>query len=425
VHLLIADWSVHVGALFLVGVLASVLTGELRRAGDALDRRTSDLRRLRDLHERTVESLMSGLLTCDLRGFITTFNPEAERIVGRAAEDVIGREVDAVVLGAASLLASVEEDPADPTARTRLQFRRHDGEVLSLGLSASILMDEDGGAMGHVLIFQDVTPVVAMEMDLWRSERMAAVGEMAAKIAHEIRNPLAAISGAIQVMQGGVGEPEEQPQLMEIVVRETDRLNVLITDFLRYARPGPLKRERVPLANLIDELLKLLESVRPDGVEIRAECGEPVAVYADPGQLRQVLWNLCINALQAMPDGGLLRVQSGSVIGKKPQGGPEGRRNGAEGVTSAETCEWGEIVVADNGVGIPEETLEQIFEPFFTTKPEGSGLGLSSVHRIVESHGGVLQLSSQKGEGTVVRVRLPLAREAEVGESAKDAEGST
>jgi two-component system sensor histidine kinase PilS (NtrC family) len=262
-----------------------------------------------------------------------------------------------------------------------------------------------------VLIFQDVTEVVAMEGQLRRSERLAAVGEMSAKMAHEVRNPLAAISGAVQVLRAGMGPDGADPQrtrLMEIVVREADRLSGLIQDFLRYARPKPPVSEPVQLDALVADVMKLFESSIPDGVELCVSPLPPLVVRADPSQLRQVLWNLCLNAVQAMPGGGELRVSLCVPDCGPPQDVDSGRRNEErEGPRAGSGSRWAEIAVADSGVGIPLEVQDQIFEPFFTTRKEGSGLGLATVHRIVESHGGMLQVDSLEGRGTTFRVWLP------------------
>lgn len=411
-----ATWGVHVGALFLVGALASVLSRELRRTGQALDRRTDDLIRLRNLHERTVESLMSGLATTDRRGIVSYFNPEAEQITGVSAADAVGRRIDDVIPG----VSEVALDPAamrerDAPQRARMPFRTPEGEERHLGVAGSILWDEERHAAGHVLIFQDVTGVVEMERQLRRSERLAAVGELSAKMAHEIRNPLAAISGSVQVLRSGSSEDQIDPErdrLMGIVVREAHRLGDLIEDFLHYARPRPSSREPVALDPLVEEVAKLIEASVPENVELRVETGAGLIAEGDPGQLKQVVWNLCLNALQAMPDGGRLALRVSSVPREPAQARALARRNGEGGDArrGGVAPRRLEIVVSDTGVGIPFEVQDQIFEPFFTTKKRGSGLGLSTVHRIVESHEGSLQVESRPGEGTTFRVLLPELR---------------
>jgi len=413
IPVLFAIWGVHVGALYLVGVLASLLASELQRTGRALDKSTSDLQRLRDLHERTVESIMSGLLTTDRDGCVMSFNPEAERITGLRSHQALGRQVESLIPGCTEQALLHPQRPRPATAaRSRLAFRNATGQELHLGIAASILKDREGEPQGHVVIFQDVTGVVEMERDLSRSERLAAVGEMAAKIAHEIRNPLASISGSIQILRSGLSSDEQEDesrQLMDIVVRETDRLNTLITDFLQYSRPGPSLPEELDVCELVADVCRLAESSCGEGVQIRCEAAGESWVYGDPDQLRQVLWNLTVNGLQAMPEGGLLHILVRATRGDPPQEGPGVRRNGVERVAAAhpDDCPWIDVSVSDTGVGIGPEVQERIFEPFFTTKKEGSGLGLATVHRIVECHGGALGVESELGRGTTFRVRLP------------------
>jgi len=400
-------WALNAGAVSGVALLASFLASELRRTGEALRQRTSDLVQLANLHQRTVESLMSGLLTTDRDGQLTSFNPEAARITGLRASEVLGRPVDQVLPGIGHLMRDELRRPGG-SGRARMTYRSRDGGELHLGLGAYILRDEQGGPSGHVVIFQDVTEVVAMEEELRRSERLAAVGELSASIAHEIRNPLAAISGSIQMLQREADRLEgaqASRRLMDIVLRETDRLNLLITDFLRYARPGPLKIDAVELAGLVEDMLEVFQGGLPAGVRLELDVPEGLAVRGDAGQLRQILWNLALNGVQAMPEGGTLRIDASRAGSSPPQGSRDGDRNGEneEG--------WVEVTVEDEGTGIPQETLDQVFDPFFTTKPEGSGLGLSTVHRSVEEHGGSLRLESVAGAGTRVRLWLPRAGE--------------
>jgi two-component system sensor histidine kinase PilS (NtrC family) len=298
------------------------------------------------------------------------------------------------------------------TGRTRAQilYKNHVGATLHLGLSGSILREADGSAVGHVVIFQDVTQVVEMEGELRRSERQAAIGRLSAAIAHEIRNPLAAISGSIQMLRSAsqAAGDEDSRRLMEIVLRETERLDGLITDFLQYARPAPPKLVSVPLAPLVHDLVQMFEKSRsPENpIEVRVDVQEGLAVTGDPSQLRQLLWNLYLNAAQAMPTGGRLLIAAHPAP-PLPQGRAPAGRNAAEG----EVAHFLELVVADTGVGIAPEVIDRIFDPFFTTRREGSGLGLATVHRIVENHGGSLRVESTVGAGTTFRIRLPQAEE--------------
>lgn len=416
-----AYWGFYAGALLVLGMLANTLSAELRRTGAALDRRTTDLRRLRDLHLRTVESIGSGLLTVDESRRITSFNPEAERITGLSAAEAAGQDFESIIPGAESILDDGDEPrwPGEATGRDRLPYRNRRNEDLFLGLAASRLNDEGGRQVGHVVIFQDVTRVVSMEEELRQSERLAAVGEMAARIAHEIRNPLASISGSVQVLQSGPGGDAADPEharLMGIVVREVDRLNVLIGDFLRYSRPAPMKPEPVDLGQLIAEIAEMARGQGGDASAPRIELAlEPdVVVLADPAQLKAVVWNLWNNAREAISEhgeGGCLSARVRRESGDAAQVQKAMDRKAGSGGTASEpgAVDFAVLEIEDTGAGLSPEVREMIFEPFFTTKRDGTGLGLATVQRLVEQHGGSIQVSSQPGDGTCFRVRLALA----------------
>jgi two-component system sensor histidine kinase PilS (NtrC family) len=400
--MLVGTWAIHSLATIAAAALASVLSAELRRTGEALRQRTHDLDRLWRLHRHTVESLMSGLLTTDPEGKITSFNPEAERITGLGAHQALGRDVDEVLPGVRGAAIARAGAVGGPRARVRIGYRSSRGGS-HLGVGAYVLRDDAGLPSGHVVIFQDVSEVVEMERELRRSERLAAVGQLSAGMAHEIRNPLAAISGSIQMLRrGGAGtDAQASRRLMDIVLRETDRLNRLLTEFLEYARPGPLRLESLPLEESLAEVLAVFDASRSPGVTVAVDVEPGLRLRADPGQLRQLLWNLLLNAAQAMPGGGAIGL-SAQPSGP-PQDGPAGRRN------DREEEGWVEIGVRDGGCGIPAEALDRIFDPFFTTKPGGTGLGLATVHRIVEEHGGSIRVQSAEGKGTSFHVRLPRA----------------
>ncbi|MBW2494068.1 MAG: hypothetical protein JRE43_04895 [Deltaproteobacteria bacterium] len=410
VPVLLSMWVVNATGVVLVAWLASLLSAELRRAGEALEQRTTDLSRLRTLHERTVESLKSGLLTTDLDGRITSFNSEAERITSRKRASVIGTDAEEILPGLRDhLVADCDGPPSGASStRGRMAYRGRDDILRYLGIGTYVLRDEAAGeAGGHVVIFQDVTDVVQMEANLRQSERLAAIGELSASIAHEIRNPLAAISGSIEMLQAGragSAESADSEHLMKIVMREVDRLDHLISDFLNYARPKPANPATVRLEEVISGVLEMFDAARPKGIEVELQVEDGLTVFADADQLRQLLWNLVLNASESMPGGGRLSVSASALNEGDSQGDSSADRKvkGKE----PEKARWLEITIADNGSGISQEKLDRIFEPFFTTKPSGSGLGLATVHRIVQNHGGSVRLKSELGVGTTVRIRL-------------------
>jgi len=397
----VADAAVKAGALFVVAALASGLSRELARADRALEERTRDFGRLQNLHELTVQSLGSGLLTVDFDGIVRSYNREAEHITGVATAEALGKPLAAVLPGAEDLLVRGSDGER---RRERMPFTDAAGEFYHLGLAASVLRDAEDRPSGYVIIFQDITGIVDMELELRRSERMAAVGELAAGIAHEVRNPLASMSGSVQILRASLAEDDaEQRRLMDIVLRETDRLDHLIGDFLLYARPKAPEPEAVELAVLCADLERMVGSACPRGVAAHFDVPAGLRVWVDENQLRQLLWNLLLNAAQAMEEGGgELHLEARRVVA---QDVPRDGRN-PEGV---EGCASVEVSVSDTGVGMAPERLERIFEPFFTTKPQGSGLGLAMVHRIVEANQGALSVESEPGQGTRFRLRLPEA----------------
>ena len=256
--------------------------------------------------------------------------------------------------------------------------------------------------IGHTLIFQDITKFKEMEEQMKRVDKMAAVGALAAGMAHEIRNPLASLSGSIQMLRAELTLDESQQHLMEITLRESERLNALITDFLLYAQPPQSHKILYPVERILEETLDLFihsPSFR-DGIRIlRPSPQEETRVWIDPDQMKQVFWNLFINAAQSMSNGGEIQVQLG--------------RGNAQGITGLSLSsqvkdkEWVKISITDSGSGIPPEEKEKIFEPFFTTKENGTGLGLSVVHKIVENHKGLIKVDSALGRGSTFSIFLP------------------
>jgi len=386
--------STHAAGFLVVTVLASGLARQVSRG-------RAELRELGQLHQRVFDSVSSGLLTVDHAGNVTSFNPEAERITGYQRQHVLGHNIRDIFDGA---LTSFESSmPTGPLqARREVTFCNRRGEELHLGFSSSLLRNEDGEPDGAILIFQDVTRVVEMEAELRRTERLSAVGQLAAGLAHEIRNPLGALSGAIELLSAEWPHRPSDARLFRIVQRETERLNRLVSEFLSYARTGPSRRERISITALFEEIEKLwLANTRREvALDVRIEPG--LEAVGDPDHLRQVFWNLLLNAAEAKPSDGRVVVEAK-------------RGSGSEAGMVV-------IQVSDRGTGIPREILERIFEPFFTTKVKGTGLGLATVHRLIESGGGSIGIRSDSGEGTCVRVVLPeLTASESIGSSLVDA----
>ncbi|MCC6160097.1 MAG: PAS domain-containing protein [Deltaproteobacteria bacterium] len=380
----------HIFAIFAAAYLAGFLSERSRAVGLELARKQEDLEQLRARFEHMIRSVPMGILALDDHERVMFANPAALGILGRdARSDLTGRALREVM---------PELPPVLPRAGARhasASLEIADGRTIHLEIGHSPLVAGDGTRLGALVTFEDRTAIKTMEDAVRRTDRLAAVGKLAAGIAHEIRNPLASMSGSIQLLSRELKLDTVNAHLMDIVIRETERLNSLVTDFLAFARPGPVKEELVDARLIADDTAKVLEN-EPGcraGIRVVREFSEPLFLRADPNQLRQVFWNLGINAVQAMPDGGELRLR-GRLLGG-PLEGFDGRVV--------------EITVSDNGKGMDEDTLKAIFDPFFTTKERGTGLGLTTCHTIVEMFRGRILVESRPRKGTTFTVRFPAA----------------
>lgn len=386
---------INILSFYIVAFLSSYLSDLLRKTRQELRAKSMDYEDLRTMQDQILKSVRSGILTMDLEGKITSCNPAAEYITGYAYAELKTRWQDIFGSSIKGLFGHTN-DLMERPFRFDGPIIKKDGGTAILGTSVSLLKDDKNTVHGIILIFQDITKLVEMEEKVRRQEQLAVVGSLAAGIAHEIRNPLASLSGSIQLLQGDLDLKGDDKRLMDIVVRETDRLNTIISEFLEYARPQTAHAEKILLLPVLDETIMLLKNSRDfrEGITIRAQVDPQVVINGDAQRMRQVFWNLLINACQAMPDGGEITVSAMPVPRSDDDSG------------------WCEIVIKDTGHGIGHEYLDKIFDPFFTTKTGGTGLGLAIVERIIEDHGGIIDVESEIGRGTKFRIRLPVLEEA-------------
>jgi len=371
---------------FAVALLSGSLAESVRSAGARLQQASSQIADLQALNQHVIDSLPSGLATTDHAGRILTFNRAAELITGHSFSSVIGRQIGTVLQLPEETIASLTADLAVGRGRRVEGLYLRGGQHIEIGLSAANL-ETPGGRTGYLFTFQDVTDYKKLERDARLQQRLAAVGEMAAGIAHEIRNPLASMSGSIQILRHELPLSAEQGQLMDIVLRESERLNTTIGSFLAYARPQRFAIERFDVRRPVNDAALLLRNSAEvhDGHVIDVDVPAAELWYeADEGQIKQIIWNLATNGLRAMPNGGRLLI--GAL---EPS---------AEGVV---------LTVQDQGIGIPPQDLDGLFQPFNGRFAKGSGLGLAIVHRIVTDYHGEIRVSSQPGAGTSVSVLLP------------------
>ncbi len=389
-------------SFYIVAFLSGYLSERLRSTRQELQEKSINFEDLRVLQENILRSVGSGILTLNLQGIITSWNPAAELITGYSHDEIIKCWQD-VFGNSIKELFSHTDSLKDRSYRFNAQITKKNRTAALLGMTASLLKDDTNTARGIILTFQDITMMVEMEDRMRRQERLATVGSLAAGIAHEIRNPLASLSGSIQLLQGELGLKTDDKRLMDIVVRETDRLNSIITDFLEYARPKSGQSEQIELHSILDETIMLLKNSKMYQENIRIEniASRDVQVKGDAQRLRQVFWNLLINACQAMPGGGTLTVSATPRFTKN----------------APATCE---VILADTGQGIAREFLDHIFDPFFTTKNEGTGLGLAIVYRIIEDHQGTISVDSETGKGARFVINLPLFEDSSIASALKE-----
>ncbi|HZI93131.1 MAG TPA: ATP-binding protein, partial [Patescibacteria group bacterium] len=380
----------HFVGFFTVAHLSSYLSLKLKAAGDELEEKREVLAKLQALNKNIIDSISSGIITTDLDGSITFMNRGAEEITGRSLAAVEGAGIDAFLAREVAFLPKLKTN-LDRERRFRFEdsIIRGDGSRLFLGFTSAVLRDQRGEPTGYIFSFQDLTDIKALEEEVRLKDRMAALGQMAAGIAHEIRNPLAAMSGSVQILKKSLHPTAEEGELLDIVLRESRRLNQIIKDFLLFAKPGRFHPQPNDLVPILNDALILLRNSEEFGSNhsVRTQFESPeVNAFIDANMMKQVFWNLAKNSIKATPGGGTLTV---SVS-----------RDGASSVV---------VSFADDGVGMSESEMRRAFEPFQTNFSEGTGLGLAVVFRIVEEHRGRIRVRSRLGKGTEVLVTLPAA----------------
>lgn len=377
----------HGLTFFLVAILSSLLAERLKKTEAALYQTTANYDRLASLYKQIFDDIGTGIITVDAHDSITSFNPASESITGFKSDEVIGNDIKDV------FPAFFEAD--GQALRPVANLTRKDGEVIPVGYSWAKLRTQDNPGNSRVYTMQDLSQIKKMEGQVRQAEKMAAIGEMAASIAHEFRNPIAAVSGAAQLLyQESMTQPSHQG-LMEIITRECDRLEKTIEEFLLFSKPTVPEKKWFSLVNLAEEvklILKQTPSWRKD-CRLEIDISPNLDCWADINQIKQVLLNLVQNACNATEG------TPGKIV-----------ISACEQKNEDDESEHTMLTIADNGVGIPEKIVERIFEPFFTTRENGTGLGLAIVKQIIDSHKGSISIVPQQGMGTRFIISLPLPR---------------
>jgi two-component system, NtrC family, sensor histidine kinase PilS len=390
--------TLNVASYYAVAYLAGILAHRLRLIKEELALKNIDLEELQAFNRKIIQNMGNGLFTTDFQGRVTSINRAGEKTAGASQREILGRACYEIFpLSSLRCLIEAPDECIFPQELSG-QCQRMDGKLIWIRMTISHLEGRDSTdeARGYIVVFEDHTAMKQMQEKISQDEQMAAVGRMSAGLAHEIRNPLASLSGSIQVMQKGLHLNPTYKKLMDIVLRETERLNAIVSDFLNYSQPSKNRKSEVDMTSLVQDVVTLMKNSSDYQPSIKIELESPESALwalADDQQIQQVLWNLCRNGIQAMEGEGVLKIAL-HWISKADQ-----KHKLGEGAM---------IEVADTGCGISEEQMKTIFDPFFTTKEDGVGLGLATVYQIVHQNGGTIDVKSELGKGTKFSIFLPL-----------------
>ena len=381
---------INVVAFYLTAFLSGYIAEQLKRAGEQLIAKEIDYEELKMLNNDIIQNIKTGVITINTNDEIISINRQAENITGITLEEVYLKPIDNLLSGIIPKIGKISEtNYQNNLNRWTMEYETKDNRKYILGFSVSPLKNASGKKTGKIVLFQDITRLTEMEKEVKKSDRLATLGKLAANLAHEIRNPLAAMSGSIQILKNDTSLEGKNVNLMEIVLQEIDRLNHLITDFLMYAKPVDIKKEELNIRHVIEETITVFKNTPKGKSKILIETNffGDTNMNGDFQQLKQVFWNIFLNSSDAMPNGGTIKVNVGD----------SNRNYGGLLVTT----------ITDTGIGIDENIKSMIFDPFFSTKEGGTGLGLSTVKQIVEVHNGTVEIESKKDGGTNILIAFP------------------
>ena len=385
---------IHILSFYIIALLASFVVEQERKARILLAEKETAFDQLDLLHRSIIESVDTGIMTINLQGKIKSFNRAAEEISGLTFAEVENRNIDEIFTNFVHIKEKISQEDYKSSIKNRynLEFTSKGNKNLILGCSVSLLKDNKDKRIGNILIFQDLTSIKKMEEALEKNKRLAIIGEMAAGLAHEMRNPLASISGSIQVLRKDIKLSDIDERLMQIILRGKDQLENIIKDFLLLARPIQGNQQTIIIREIIEEVVESVHYVPDwnDNITVSLSLSDNLTVYANRAEIRAIVWNLILNSVQAMPEGGILSIETKKSLSDDSKN------------------EYLEIRISDTGYGIDEKYLNKIFEPFFTTKERGTGLGLAIVNKLVEGYAGTTKIESNIERGTTFSLTLPL-----------------
>ncbi|NIQ02372.1 MAG: PAS domain S-box protein [Nitrospinaceae bacterium] len=400
--------ALNIASFFSVAYLSGILSHRMRIIKDELRNKSIDFKKLQEFHRNVVQNMVNGLMTTDLEGRVTSVNIACESITGYPLEECIGRYCYQLLpVEELSRLFIYRKGEIPAPYQLEGECLRRDGAAILVSMKISHLTNPENldpgspkALEGYICVFEDRTEMHRLEEKMKQSEQLAAVGKFSAGLAHEIRNPLASLSGSIQVLKETLATDDQQKRLMDIVLKETERVNAIVSDFLSYSQPRKSKTTVIDLTQLLQDIVILMKNSNEYDPTINIKLNVPqdhIIIQSEEAQIKQMIWNLAINGIQAMDKSGNLTMTLKKVDGYKHKDFETSRR----GVL---------LIVEDQGRGISREQMESIFDPFFTTRDEGVGLGLPTVKQIVERFAGHIGVESEPGRGTCFDVFLPQER---------------
>lgn len=382
----------------------ALMQEDFKKVNLELDTKNAELRESLSRQEETqtylysiLESMENGVIGLDMESRITHFNRAASEITGYESKSVIGKNFTDVFVsdsGSESSLIQVLRTGRELKRDEKVLWHK-DGHPVPVSYQTALLRDSQGNRLGVVEIFSDISKIKALQEEMHQAKTMAALGEMSATVAHEIRNPLGAMGVWAGLLERDLAADDHRRKTLGKIIEGLSRLNKIVSNLLVYTRPIKAEFRKVKLSRILDEIVDFVQiEIERLGIEIeviKKFTDEPFYVLADPEKMGQVVMNLCFNAVQAMPDGGIITV--------------------AVENDSCRNAGFACFSIEDNGCGIEKQNLTKIFDPFFTTKENGTGLGLAIVKRFVQSHSGYVDIKSDAGKGTTVKVFIPLLKE--------------
>ncbi len=388
-----------------VAVLAanfSVMIREILSHRQQLERQLAEIKRLQQYTEKLLITMSDGLLSVNMAAEVSTINPAACRLLDLLPDDIQkGAPIGGVLKESPALNEFIQEMVKNPLERNQQELRLQRTDTAQFILvGSSLLRDKETRPRELIFTLHDITELKKLEAHIRQTERLAALGTLAAGMAHEIRNPLSAIKTFVQLLPRKMDNPDFVEKFNRTVPRELNRINALVEDLLELARTPKYQYAVTQIPTLLDQTMDFVgEELRSHGIHYQFESADPLPpVWADPNQLIKAFQNLIRNAVQAMPVGGRLTIATRRETASLPAGGT---RSSDDEIT---------ILFRDTGTGMTPETIKAIFNPFFTTRDKGTGLGLAITHKVITEHGGRIEVDSRVDGGTCFIIHLPVQK---------------